>query len=154
MAVHAHPDDESSKGAATIARYVAEGVEVMVVTCTGGERGDILNPAMERPDVREHLAEVRRAELDASVDAIGYDRLDLLGGHITLLTQKLHDIIIIRSHNRSPRNMTGPLTSVSPTALTYLVKVGTAAFNADARKLERDGRERANHPDRAGGCIG
>ena len=44
MAVHAHPDDESSKGAATTARYVAEGVEVLVVTCTGGERGDVLNP--------------------------------------------------------------------------------------------------------------
>ena len=43
--VHAHPDDESSKGAATTAKYVAEGVEVMVATCTGGERGDILNPA-------------------------------------------------------------------------------------------------------------
>ena len=40
--VHAHPDDESSKGAATTAKYVAEGVEVMVATCTGGERGDIL----------------------------------------------------------------------------------------------------------------
>ena len=46
MAVHAHPDDESSKGAATTAKYVDEGVDVMVVTCTGGERGDILNPAM------------------------------------------------------------------------------------------------------------
>src|SRR5690606_39405593 len=39
MAVHAHPDDESSKGAAATARYAAEGVEVLVVTCTGGERG-------------------------------------------------------------------------------------------------------------------
>lgn len=43
MAVHAHPDDESSKGAATTARYAAEGHEVMVLTLTGGERGDILN---------------------------------------------------------------------------------------------------------------
>ena len=46
MAVHAHPDDESSKGAASTARYVAEGVSVMVVTCTGGERGDVLNPKL------------------------------------------------------------------------------------------------------------
>ena len=45
LAVHAHPDDEASKGAATMARYVKEGVEVMVATCTGGERGDLLNPA-------------------------------------------------------------------------------------------------------------
>src|SRR3979411_712500 len=56
MAVHAHPDDESSKGAATMARYVREGVEVVVCTLTGGERGDILNKAMERPEVRENLA--------------------------------------------------------------------------------------------------
>ena len=47
MAVHAHPDDESSKGAATMARYVDEGVDVLVVTCTGGERGSILNPALQ-----------------------------------------------------------------------------------------------------------
>src|SRR5437762_485311 len=38
MAVHAHPDDESSKGAATMARYSREGVEVLVATLTGGER--------------------------------------------------------------------------------------------------------------------
>jgi mycothiol S-conjugate amidase len=52
MAVHAHPDDEASKGAATLARYVDEGRRVMVVTLTGGERGDILNPAMDLPEVR------------------------------------------------------------------------------------------------------
>ncbi|KAB3523116.1 mycothiol conjugate amidase Mca [Corynebacterium sp. zg254] len=44
LAIHAHPDDESSKGAATMARYVDEGHRVKVLTCTGGERGDILNP--------------------------------------------------------------------------------------------------------------
>ena len=43
LAVHARPDDESSKGAATMAHYVQQGVEVMVATCTGGERGSILN---------------------------------------------------------------------------------------------------------------
>ena len=41
IAVHAHPDDESSKGAATYAHYVEQGVEVLVVSCTGGERGDV-----------------------------------------------------------------------------------------------------------------
>jgi len=49
ISVHAHPDDESSKGAATLAKYAAEGVDVLVVTCTGGERGTVLNPAMDRP---------------------------------------------------------------------------------------------------------
>ena len=46
MAVHAHPDDESSKGAATMARYVADGHDVMVVTCTGGERGQHPEPVV------------------------------------------------------------------------------------------------------------
>src|SRR6201991_3975379 len=71
MTVHAHPDDESSKGAATMVKYVAEGHEVMVVTCTGGERGDILNPAMGRPDVLANLPEVRRAEMARAAEILG-----------------------------------------------------------------------------------
>ncbi|MFI0463434.1 mycothiol conjugate amidase Mca [Saccharopolyspora sp. 5N102] len=71
MTVHAHPDDESSKGAATTARYVADGHEVMVVTCTGGEAGSILNPAMDRPEVVENLTEVRRAEMAEAAKILG-----------------------------------------------------------------------------------
>lgn len=63
MAVHAHPDDESSKGAATMARYASEGVDVLVVTLTGGERGSILNPAMDRPDVRDNMTKIRNEEM-------------------------------------------------------------------------------------------
>jgi mycothiol S-conjugate amidase len=71
MTVHAHPDDESSKGAATCARYVAEGVEVMVVTCTGGEAGSILNPAMDRPEVLADMMGVRRAEMARAAEILG-----------------------------------------------------------------------------------
>ena len=72
MAVHAHPDDESSKGAATMARYVAEGVDVHVVTCTGGERGSILNPQLEHDEsVLANLTEVRRREMDAAREILG-----------------------------------------------------------------------------------
>ncbi len=71
MAVHAHPDDESSKGAATMARYAGEGVDVLVCTLTGGERGDILNKAMERPEIRANLAAVRRAEMDRAREILG-----------------------------------------------------------------------------------
>ena len=71
MAVHAHPDDESSKGAATMAKYVAEGHEVMVVTLTGGERGSILNPAMERSDVLENMTEFRRQEMAEAARILG-----------------------------------------------------------------------------------
>jgi mycothiol S-conjugate amidase len=71
MHVHAHPDDESSKGAASTARYVAEGVQVLVVTCTGGERGSILNPNMDRPDVLANMATIRRQEMDAARQILG-----------------------------------------------------------------------------------
>ena len=73
--VHAHPDDESSKGAATTARYVAEGVEVLVATCTGGERGSILNPAMDRPDVLANISEIRRQEMAAAREILGVEQV-------------------------------------------------------------------------------
>nr|WP_234971522.1 mycothiol conjugate amidase Mca [Jatrophihabitans endophyticus] len=72
MAVHAHPDDESSKGAATMARYVDEGVDVLVVTCTGGERGSILNPALKgRADIEAGMADIRRAEMAKAREILG-----------------------------------------------------------------------------------
>jgi mycothiol S-conjugate amidase len=78
MHVHAHPDDESSKGAATTAKYVAEGVDVHVVTCTGGERGSILNPRMDRPEVLANMASIRRAEMDSARAILGVTQ-DWLG---------------------------------------------------------------------------
>ncbi|MFV0426696.1 MAG: mycothiol conjugate amidase Mca [Beutenbergiaceae bacterium] len=76
MAVHAHPDDESSKGAATMARYADEGVEVLVVTCTGGERGDVLNPKLaDDPEVKRDLAGLRRREMAAAKAALGVDQV-------------------------------------------------------------------------------
>ena len=71
MHVHAHPDDESSKGAASTARYVAEGAEVHVVTCTGGERGSTLNPKMDRPEILANITEVRRQEMERARDILG-----------------------------------------------------------------------------------
>ena len=72
LTVHAHPDDEASKGAATTARYVAEGHQVRIVTCTGGERGDVLNPRLAHdPEVLANLSEIRRAEMAAAIEALG-----------------------------------------------------------------------------------
>ena len=79
LTVHAHPDDESSKGAGTVARYHAEGVHTVLVCCTGGEEGEILNPAMASPQVQATLAQVRRAELERATAIIGYDEVDMLG---------------------------------------------------------------------------
>jgi len=79
LQVHAHPDDESSKGAATVAKYKAEGVHSVLVTCTGGEEGDILNPAMDRPEIKDNLVDVRMAELELAAKIIGYDDVVLMG---------------------------------------------------------------------------
>jgi mycothiol S-conjugate amidase len=79
LSVHAHPDDESSKGAGTVARYHAEGVRTVLVTCTGGEAGDILNPAMDRPEIVADLPAVRRRELERAAEIIGYDEIVMLG---------------------------------------------------------------------------
>ncbi len=71
MCVHAHPDDESSKGAATMARYAREGVDVLVVTLTDGSRGSVLNPAMDRPEVAADITRVRAAEMDRAREILG-----------------------------------------------------------------------------------
>jgi len=72
MAVHAHPDDESSKGAATTARYAAEGVDVLVVSCTGGERGSVLNPAYgEFEGGLDEMHALRRVEMAVAAQALG-----------------------------------------------------------------------------------
>ncbi len=79
LSVHAHPDDESSKGAGTVRTVVDGGGEALLVTCTGGEAGEVLNEAMRRPEIEADLPAVRMDELDRATDAIGYDQVVLLG---------------------------------------------------------------------------
>jgi mycothiol S-conjugate amidase len=78
--VHAHPDDESSKAAATAARYVDEGARVTLVTCTDGAAGEVLNPSFEtaKLDVVD-MARVRSDELDDAAAAIGFHTVHRLG---------------------------------------------------------------------------
>ena len=76
LAVHAHPDDESSKGAATMAAYAAAGAEVMVATLTGGERGDLLNPAAgELEHCHRDLPGVRRTEMAEAAEHLGVEHV-------------------------------------------------------------------------------
>ncbi len=79
LTVHAHPDDESSKGAGTIARYSAAGVHTVLVCCTDGAAGEILNPAMDSDEVKQNLPAVRRKELARAAEIIGYDEVVELG---------------------------------------------------------------------------
>lgn len=79
LALHAHPDDESSKGAATVAKYVAQGERAVLVTATGGEAGDILNPQMNSPEIAANLAAVRAEELAEAARIIGFEEVVMLG---------------------------------------------------------------------------
>ncbi|MEA4943572.1 MAG: mycothiol conjugate amidase Mca [Propionicimonas sp.] len=73
--VHAHPDDESSKGAASTAYYVARGTRVMVVSCTGGEEGEILNPKLDTPQNWARLPDLRREEMAAAAQILGIEHV-------------------------------------------------------------------------------
>ena len=89
LTVHAHPDDEASKGAPTLARYHGEGVRTVLVCCTGGEEGDLHNPSLREPGQPFHglspeeekalLAELRPQELARSAEIIGFDEVVMLG---------------------------------------------------------------------------
>ncbi len=79
LAFHAHPDDESSKGAGTVSMLADRGVRCVLVTATGGEAGDILNPAMDSPDVAENLKAIREEELMEAARIQGYEEVVLLG---------------------------------------------------------------------------
>lgn len=79
MTVHAHPDDESSKGAGTVAKYAANGVRAVLVCCTGGEQGDILNPALDKDAILQNITEYRARELANATKIIGYSDVELLG---------------------------------------------------------------------------
>ena len=89
LTVHAHPDDEASKGAPTCAMYRAQGVRTVLVCCTGGEEGDLQNPKLAEPGgaffglegdaLKAKLAEVRAGELARSVEIIGFTDHELLG---------------------------------------------------------------------------
>jgi mycothiol S-conjugate amidase len=78
LTVHAHPDDEASKGAGTVARYHAEGVRTVLVCATDGAAGDILNPTLDPEEITDMVA-VRREELANAAKVIGYDEVVMLG---------------------------------------------------------------------------
>ena len=89
LTVHAHPDDEASKGAPTFAKYHADGVHTILVCCTGGEEGDLQNPTLREAGQPFHeltpeqeralVASMRPAELAASAAVIGFDEVVMLG---------------------------------------------------------------------------
>ncbi|MFF0090950.1 N-acetyl-1-D-myo-inositol-2-amino-2-deoxy-alpha-D-glucopyranoside deacetylase [Streptomyces canus] len=79
LLVHAHPDDESINNGATMARYAAEGTRVTLVTCTLGERGEVIPPEL-RHLTGADLAQERERELAAAMERLGVEDFRFLGG--------------------------------------------------------------------------
>jgi N-acetyl-1-D-myo-inositol-2-amino-2-deoxy-alpha-D-glucopyranoside deacetylase len=71
MCVHAHPDDESISTGGVLLRAAAEGIRTAVVTCTGGERGEVVGPGMDPEEVKPRLREVREGELREALELLG-----------------------------------------------------------------------------------
>ncbi|MEN9716133.1 MAG: hypothetical protein RLZZ483_108 [Actinomycetota bacterium] len=82
LLVHAHPDDETIGSGATMARYVANGAHVTLVTCTLGEEGEILVPELAHlaSDQSDELGKHRITELAAAMAELGVTDWQLLGG--------------------------------------------------------------------------
>ncbi len=82
LLVHAHPDDETINNGATMARYVAEGAQVTLLTCTLGEEGEVLVPELAQlaADQADQLGGYRIGELDAAMTALGVPDWRFLGG--------------------------------------------------------------------------
>ncbi|MEI4270625.1 N-acetyl-1-D-myo-inositol-2-amino-2-deoxy-alpha-D-glucopyranoside deacetylase [Klenkia sp. LSe6-5] len=82
LLVHAHPDDESINNGATMARYVAEGAHVTLLTCTLGEEGEILVPELAglAADQADQLGGYRIVELERAMAALGVTDHRFLGG--------------------------------------------------------------------------
>ena len=82
LLVHAHPDDETINNGATMARYVAEGSSVTLLTCTLGEEGEVLVPDLAHlaADQADQLGGYRIWELRGAMDVLGVSDIRFLGG--------------------------------------------------------------------------
>ena len=79
MTVHAHPDDEAIGTGGTMAKAVAEGHRVVLVTCTRGELGEIVVPDLDTPDNHRRLGEIRAGELERAMAHLGVTEWENLG---------------------------------------------------------------------------
>ena len=97
MTVHAHPDDEVIGTGGTMAKAVIEGRRVVLVTCTRGEMGDIVVPELDTPANHRRLGEIRAAELEQAMAALGVTEWENLGYH--------DSDMMGRPGNRDPRTL-------------------------------------------------
>ena len=73
LLVHAHPDDESIATGLSIGALAEAGHDVHVLTCTLGEQGEVIPPALQHLDADhdDALGDYRAGELAAALTALG-----------------------------------------------------------------------------------
>ncbi len=114
MTVHAHPDDESISTGGVMARAIAEGRRVVLVTCTRGELGEIVVPERDTPDDHRRLGETRAAELERAMAALGVTEWENLGYR--------DSDMMGRAGNRDPRSFWQADLDEAVGRLTWLVR--------------------------------
>src|SRR5512140_344469 len=114
MTIHAHPDDETIGTGGAMAKAVADGHRVVLVTCTRGEMGEIVVPEMDTPDNHRRLGELRAAELEAAMGVLGVTEWENLGYH--------DSDMMGRPGNRDPRNFWQADLDEAARRLVWLVR--------------------------------
>ena len=114
MTVHAHPDDETIGTGGLMAKSVAEGHRVILVTCTRGEMGDIVVKEMDTPDNHRRLAELRAVELENAMGELGVTEWENLGYR--------DSDMMGRVGNLDPRNFWNADLDEAAGRLTWLVR--------------------------------
>src|SRR3990170_1345696 len=114
MTVHAHPDDETIGTGGLMAKSVAAGHRVVLVTCTRGELGDIVVEEMNTPENHRRLAEIRAGELEAAMGELGVTEWENLGYRDSGMMDE--------AGNRDPRSFWQADLDEAPRRLTWLIR--------------------------------
>ncbi len=115
MTVHAHPDDETIGTGGVMAKAVADGHRVVLVTCTRGEQGEIVLPEMDTPENHRRLGEIRAGELEAAMARLGVTEWESLGYR--------DSDMMGRPANRDPRNFWNAPPDEAARRLVHLIRV-------------------------------
>ena len=143
MTVHAHPDDETIGTGGTMAKAVADGRRVVLVTCTRGEMGEIVVPDMDTPDNHRRLGEIRAGELERAMADLGVTEWENLGYH--------DSDMMGRAGNHDPRCFWQADLDEAARRLVWLIRRYRPDVDHDLQRVRRV-RPSRPHPDpRRGG---
>ena len=150
MAVHAHPDDESSSTGGVLARYAAEGVRTVVVTCTNGELGDApggIKPGHEGHDEAE-VARTRIGELERACETLGVTHLELLGYHDSGMVDWEHkdrpDVFCNVRRRHAAERLAGLFERYRPDVVVTYDELAATTTPIMSTPAARHGRRRTN----------